>query len=311
MPPSRGLVISTLQKGKLNKMIERKFCLLINPIAGNGQAIHILKKVEEALTHLSVNFRTVITENVQHAQQIATQAITRGEYIAIVGGDGTARAIAGILNELDGVLAVIPAGRGNDLVRMLKIPLDPVAACTVLASGVETTIDMGKVNNQPFLGICSLGFDSIANQLANKVRLIKGRAVYLYGGLRTLLGWKSIKFNLNIDGNAFEHIGYTVAVANSQIYGGGMYLAPTASMKDGLLDVVLIGNVSKFRMLLNFPRVFKGTHTKEAGFEIMHGRNIKIDTDSRFTIFADGDSISSPPANIQIIPNALRVLVQQ
>lgn len=290
-------------------MTQRSFCILVNPTAGNGRTMQVLKSVEETLARLPLKFRTVITTTIAEAQNTAQEAINQGEYIAILGGDGTARGIAGIVNKMQGVLALLPAGRGNDIFRMLKVPLDPIAACQILAYGSETQIDMACVNDQPFLGICSLGFDSIAAQLANNARLIKGRAVYLYGGLRTLWGWKAIKFNVNIDGSAFEHVGYTVAVANSQVYGGGMQLAPNASIQDGLLDIVLIGKVPKIRMLVNMPRIFKGTHTNEPGFKIIRGRSVTIETDPQFTIFADGDAISAPPASITVMPSALRVLV--
>lgn len=290
-------------------MSKRSFCVLVNPNAGQGRALKILAHVEETLYKLPINFRVVITEKISYAQKTAAHAIKQGELIAVMGGDGTARAIASIINEHNSVMGLIPAGRGNDLVRMLKIPTNPVSACEVLAFGVETAIDLAKVNDQPFLGICSLGFDSIANDLANQIKILKGKAVYLYGGLRALLNWESIKFRVNIDGTDYEHIGYTVAVANSQNYGGGLYLAPNASIQDGLLDTVFIGNISKLRMLVNIPRVFKGTHINEPGFKIIQGRSIKIEADEKYTIFADGDAISPPPANIKVMPNALRVIV--
>lgn len=290
-------------------MSKRSFCVLVNPKAGSGRTLKILPHVEETLYQLPIDFRVVITERVSHAKKTAIQAIKQGEFIAVMGGDGTARAVSDVVHQHNGVLALIPGGRGNDMVRMLKLPIDPISACKVLAFGMETAIDLGKVNQQPFLGICSLGFDSIANQLANRTRLLKGRAVYLYGGLKTLFNWKSIKFMVNIDGNEFEHNGYTVAVANSKNYGGGMYIAPNASIQDGLLDIVFIGDISKLRMIINVPRVFRGTHTKEHGFEVIRGRSVKIETDPKYTIFADGDAISGPPANIEIMPSALRVLV--
>ena len=283
--------------------------MLVNPNAGNGRSLQLLSKIEAALSTLPLCFRTVITHDVNEAQQQVTQATQLGEYVATVGGDGTVRAIAGILSQLKGKLAVIPTGRGNDLVRMLKVPLDPISACRILAHGNETHIDMAKINASVFLGICSLGLDSIANQLANQTHFIKGRAVYLYGGLRALFKWKPVKFRVIVDDVLYEHEGYTVAVANSQNYGGGMYLAPDASIQDGLLDIVLIGKAPKLRILLNIPRLFKGDHINDPAFRILRGRHVRIEADPEFTVFADGDSICAPPADITILPKALHVIV--
>lgn len=282
---------------------------MVNPAAGRGRAIQIYKKVEAALARLPIHFRIVITENISHAKETVCEAIKRNEYIAVIGGDGTARAIAGKISEQNGVLAIIPAGRGNDIARMLKLPLDPIEACQVLVDGKEMMMDMGTINQHPFLGICSLGLDSAAVQLANQSRLFKGRAAYLYGGLMALLNARPIQFNVNIDNTSFDYVGYIVAVANSQNYGGGMYLAPHALIQDGLFDVIFIKNISKYRLLINVPRLYKGTHIHEPGFEIIRGRHVKIESDPNLTILADGDSISSPPADISILPLALCVLV--
>lgn len=292
-------------------MIRRNFCLLVNPTAGNGRTLHLLKKIEKKLTDLPINFRTAVTKDVEHAKEMAIDAIQKGEYIATMGGDGTTRAIASVLSELQGMLALIPAGRGNDFARTLKLPSDPIAACNVLAYGKERVIDMAQINQQPFLGICSLGFDSLANQLASRSGFIKGRAVYLIAALRALFKWKPIKFKVVIDDYAFEHIGYTVAVANAQSYGGGMFIAPDASIQDGLLDIVLIGNISKLRVLITIPRVFKGAHIDLPGFTILRGRSVCIEADPQYTVYADGDFISAPPAHINIVSKGLRVLVPE
>jgi YegS/Rv2252/BmrU family lipid kinase len=290
-------------------MSKKNICLLVNPYAGNSCTIKSLKKVEKELRNLSLNYRTIITSDIEHAQMLAKEASVNGEYIVVLGGDGSVSAVAETIMNHNGVLALLPSGRGNDFARMLNYPINPIAACRILADGAEAMIDIGKVNNHLFLTICSLGFDSIVNKIANRTSLVTGRTVYLYAGLRAILTFKPIEFKVTIDGNEFEHIGHTIAVANTQYYGGGMRLAPNASAQDGLLDVVMIGQIPKHRMFINIPRIYKGNHINEPGFKIIQGRNIKIETDYQYTIVADGDFISPPPAEIVAVPKALRVIV--
>src|SRR5205807_4279055 len=123
----------------------------------------------------------------------------------------------------------------NDLARVLGIPLEPVAACQVLAAGGIRPIDLGEAGGRTFVGIASCGFDSDANRIANRARLIRGNLVYAYAALRTLATWKPATFTVTIDsGEPHTVVGCTVAAANSKAYGGGMFLAPDASLDDGM-----------------------------------------------------------------------------
>lgn len=289
--------------------LNKKVCLIVNPYAAQGRPLDILKKLEDTLKRFNIHFYTVIADDKTSATQQARKAASLDEYIFVVGGDGSLRIIAQAVKNTSAVIAFIPCGRGNDFARILQIPMDPIAACEALAQGIVRKIDVAIINQQQvYLSICSLGFDSIANEIANRNKFIHGSMIYVYAGLRALIGWKPTTFKLTIDGTRFEHVGYTVAVANSKCYGGGMLLAPNASITDGYLDVVLIGDISKFRMLVNFPRVFRGTHIHEPGIKIMRAQHVKIEADAKYTVFADGDPICQPPIEITIIPASLHVL---
>lgn len=290
-------------------MLNRKFCVLVNPHAGNARTMKILNKVEKALESLYLKYRIIVTLDIAHARKHAKEASLRGECIVILGGDGSINAVVETIMEHNGTLALLPSGRGNDFARMLNYPNNAVTACQVLAHGTEATLDVGKVNQRIFLTICTLGFDSVVNTLANRPSLIKGKSVYLYAGLKALTRWKPITFQVNIDGHEFEHTGHSVTVANTQYYGGGMRLVPNACAQDGLLDAVMIGDIPKHRMIMNIPRIYKGTHIDEPGFNIIRGRTIKIQTDPQYMLYADGDPVCPSPATIEIIPSALRVLM--
>ncbi len=287
----------------------RGVCLIVNPSAGGGRAARLLPGVEAALRSLGLAFRVERTHSIAHARELARAGVEAGEVAAAFGGDGLIGAVAGELRGTAGVLGVLPGGRGNDFARKLGIDKDPVRACDVLAGGVEQRLDVADIEGRAYLGIASAGLDSDVQDIANATRLKLGELVYLYGTLRVLRTWKPARWEVVIDGEPHSFSGYSVAVANSGIFGGGMRLAPDARLDDGLLDVVLTGDRPKHRFLANLPKVFKGTHVHEPGLEILQGREIAFHADRPFTVYADGDPIADLPASVRVQAGALRVLV--
>ncbi len=252
--------------------------------------------------------RVVETRDAEHARSEAESAAARGEIVAALGGDGMLRMLADPVRDTDGTLALLPAGRGNDLARALAIPTDPAGAVAVAVEGEERMLDVASVEGRSYLGIASFGFDSDANRIANEARLIRGRAVYLYAALRALAGWRPARFSIAVDGERHELEGYSVAVANSPAYGGGMLLAPQASLDDGRLDVVATTRTSKLRFLRVLPRVFKGEHLSDPSVRTFAGTAIELAADRPFTVYADGDPIAELPATVRVQPRRLRVI---
>jgi YegS/Rv2252/BmrU family lipid kinase len=289
--------------------VDRDVALLCNPSAGGGRAARALPAVQDELRALGVTFHTATTRDLAHAHALASAAAAAGEAVVTLGGDGLAGRVAGALRAVPGaVLGVLPGGRGNDLVRALGIPPDPRAACAVVAAGRLRALDVGDVGGRTFVGIASLGFDSDANRYANAAPARLGSLVYVYGALRALAAWKPARFDLRLDGAPLRFTGYSVAAANAPGYGGGMLLAPTAELDDGLFDVVLAGHLPKRRFLLVLPRVFKGTHVREPAYRMVRAREVHVDADRPFVLYADGDPIGATPATIRIVPAALQVL---
>ena len=182
------------------------------------------------------------------------------------------------------------------------------ARCSSTAS-VER-LDLGEVDGRTFIGIASCGFDSEANRIANETKLVRGNLVYAYGALRALIGWRPARFTVTFDdGTTRELRGYSVAAANSKSYGGGMMLAPDASLSDGLLDVVLIADGPKLRFVRLLPTVFKGEHVRHAQVEVVRARELTIAADRPFTVYADGDPIGDLPVRVRALPGVIRALV--
>lgn len=293
--------------------MQRRIRLIVNPASGGGRALQALPTVEASLERMGLPYETHRTTDLGHGRELALAGAAAGETIVTLSGDGLVGAVAGALArcEHQAVLGVLPGGRGNDLVRVLGIPLDDLeAACAVLRDGVERPLDVGCLGtDRPFIGIASLGFDSDANRIANEAPSRLGNLVYAYGALRALAAWKPATFTLALDGAPPRTVtGYSVAFANSKAYGGGMYLAPDAELDDGLLDVVITGAVSKLRFLSQLPKVFKGTHVDNPEVEVVRARTIELSADRPFTIYADGDPIGDLPARVTVLPRAVQVL---
>lgn len=283
--------------------------LICNPAAAGGRAHRRLAQARAELQRLGRAHRTVLSRDPAHARSEARAASAAGETVVAVGGDGLLRLLAAELCGTGTPLGMVPAGRGNDLARVLGIPSEPAAAARIAAGGVTRAIDVAAVDSAPYLGIASFGFDSDANRIANEARLIRGNLVYLYAALRALAGWKPADFAVTVDGERHELRGYSVAVANSRAYGGGMFIAPQAELDDGLLDVVTVGEDSKASFLRHLPDVFKGRHLERPQVSTFRGAEVRVEASRPFAIYADGDPIGSVPATVTVERHALTVLV--
>jgi YegS/Rv2252/BmrU family lipid kinase len=286
----------------------REVCLIVNPHAGGGRGEKRLPAAEAALRARGIPFRVERTGSIEHARELARTARESGEIAAAMGGDGLVGAVAGELHGTDGVLGVIPGGRGNDWARKLGIGDDPDEAVGVIAAGQERQVDVATADGRVYLGIASAGIDSDVQVIANATRLPLGGQVYVYGTLRALVGWKPARWTVTVDGEERSFSGYSVAVCNSGVFGGGMYLAPEASVEDGLLDVVFTKDAPKRTYLGGLGKVFKGTHVDQPSFELVQGREVTFSADRPFTAYADGDPIADLPATFRVLPRALRVL---
>ena len=284
--------------------------LIVNPAAGGGRASRALPDVVTALTARGLEHHVEQTRSLEHAADLAREATAAGEAAVAFGGDGLVGAVAGALSGCDGLLGVLPGGRGNDFARMLGIPLQPVPACDVLAGDAVERIDLGDVNGRTFAGIASCGFDSVANRIANETRIVRGNLVYAYGLVRALATWKPATFTVELDGGTRTFRGYSVAAANSRFYlGGGMMLAPEASLTDGALELVIISEISRLRFLLLAPSVFRGAHVRQPNVEVIRCTQARISASRPFEMYADGDPIAELPVTVRARPAAVRTIV--
>jgi YegS/Rv2252/BmrU family lipid kinase len=283
--------------------------LLVNPASAGGRGLKLLPRVGAELDARRLPFRVERTRGLDDGVERALAAIELGEVPVVVSGDGLLGAIGGAMAGAETPLGLIPGGRGNDLARVLGIPDDPAGAVAVLAAGETRRIDVGEANGRRFLGIVSVGFDSEANRLANETSFLRGNLVYAYAAVRTLLGWKPGRFTVRVDEERYRFTGYSVSVANSRAFGGGMYIAPEAELDDGEFDIVTVGDVGKLRFVGNLPKVFKGTHVKEDEVRVFRASHLELTASRPFPVYADGEHLTNLPASLRVLPRALSVLV--
>ncbi len=288
---------------------ESPLAILVNPSSGGGRAPKLLPRIEAALDARRVVFRVQRTKGLEHGIEQALGAIEAGETPVVVSGDGLIGAIGGAMAGSETPLGIIPGGRGNDLARVLGIPDGPEEAVEVLLAGETRRIDVGEVNGCRFLGIVSVGFDSEANRIANETRFLSGSLVYAVAALRTLVRWKPGRFTVRVDNERHRFTGYSVSVANSRAFGGGMFIAPAAELDDGEFDIVVVGEVGKLKFVSNLPKVFKGTHVEEEQVKVFRAPHLELSASSPYPVYADGEHIADLPASLRVLPRALSVVV--
>jgi YegS/Rv2252/BmrU family lipid kinase len=288
---------------------ERRHLLIVNPSSGSGRGRKLLPEVESQMRARRLDFGTVVTRSLEHGIEEAKAAVERGEAPVVISGDGLIGQIGGALADSGATMGIVPGGRGNDLARVLGIPTEPAEAVSLLAQGPTREIDVGEVNGKRFLCIASIGFDSVANEIANETRVVRGNLVYAYAALRALASWEPAHFTVTLDGEETVTCdGYSVAVANSRAYGGGMFVAPDAQLDDGLFDVITMADSSKLRFLTGLPKVFKGTHVDQEGVRVLRAAQVEVIADREFAVFADGEHLADLPARLRVLRGALRVI---
>ncbi len=283
--------------------------LLVNPHSAGGKALKLLPRVEQALDARRAVFRVQRTRGLEHGAEQALLAVEAGELPVVMSGDGLLGAVGGAMAGAETPLGIVPGGRGNDLARVLGVPGEPESAVATLFSGCSRRIDVGEANGKRFLGIVSVGFDSEANRRANETHFLRGNLVYAYAAIRTLLGWKPARFTIRVDDERMRLNGYSVSVANSKAFGGGMFIAPDAELDDGEFDIVTIGAVGKLRFVGNLPKVFKGTHVEEDEVRVFRAPHLELSASKPFPVYADGEHLTDLPVSLRVLPHALSVLV--
>lgn len=284
--------------------------VLVNPVAGRGQGRRVWRKVERAIRPVLGAPEVCFTDAPGSAARLANELQQQGYgRLVIVGGDGTLHEVVNGLDPSRVVIGMIPGGTGNDFSRCLGIPREPLAAVEVLARGEERRVDLGLVNGQVFTNVAGIGFDArVADEVNRHFRRLSGTAAYLAAVFKVLWSYRNVPVSVSLDGQAWQGKVFLLAVGNAQYYGGGMRIVPSAILDDGYFHVCLAGDVGRRDVLLTLPRVFSGRHVEHPLVEERKALRVVVDASVPLAVHADGEIVSSTPAEFTVLPAALRVL---
>jgi diacylglycerol kinase (ATP) len=282
---------------------------IVNPAAGRGRTRRLLPDLERAARDAGIEL--IVSPEPGAPTKLALSATEAGNDLIACGGDGLVTEVAGVATDAGRRLAIVPTGAGNDFARVLGYDLKkPLGAFDVLQHGEDRTVDLGRVNGRWYTCVTASGFDAEANRWANTVQRLSGTTLYIAAVLRTLAVYKPRAFRLTVDGEVHEVRAWLVAVGNGPAYAGGMRVTPSARLDDGLLDVTVVGDMSKPDFLVSFPRVFKGTHVSHKKVQTFRGAHVELESldDSRtMEVYADGERVGPLPATMEAVRNALTV----
>ncbi|GAA3506395.1 diacylglycerol kinase family protein [Streptomyces prasinosporus] len=291
----------------------RQFTAVVNPHAGGATGAAALVALARLLREAGAGLRTEYSRSLEHARDVARAAGEQGRVVLAVGGDGIAGRVGGALSGTGAVLGLVPAGRGNDFARALGLPADPAALARLLLHGEPRPVDTIEVESAAHgrtvvLGSVYAGVDALANQHANRARVLRGSASYYAGGLRAVAAWRTARYRVAVDGEEHAHAGYTVVAANSGYYGSGRLIAPDARVDDGLLDVVMIREAPRRRFFALMNELRTGVHVHRPEVRVLRGREIRISADRDVPYGTDGEVEAVLPVTARVLPGALRVL---
>jgi diacylglycerol kinase (ATP) len=290
---------------------------VINPAAGRDRGRRSVARVRDALEASALRVTVHVSTSATDALAIARAARAVGHGLVACGGDGTVRDLAGVCADTDGVLAVVPTGSGNDFARQLGIPRDDVdAAVALVEQGRERVVDLGRAraadgSSAWFTTAANAGFDAEANRWANTVTWTHGNPLYVLAVLRTLRHYHPTRLQVTVDGRPRVMAAWLVAIANTRTYASGMMIAPDAAVDDGYLDVCVVGDVPRAEFLQTFPSVYRGGHVRHPMVTMRRGTKVTIASDDPagpLELWASGERVGPLPAEVTVVPGALRVI---
>jgi YegS/Rv2252/BmrU family lipid kinase len=294
--------------------------LIVNPAAGRGRALQLVPQVTAALDAAGADYEICRSASLEHAGELAQAAAAGGRTVVAVGGDGMAGALAGAAAGLGCTYGIIPAGRGNDLARVLGIPSEPAAAALLLTGGQRRRIDLIGVSvpglpEKLVAGSVYVGVPSVAGEIANGTRWLRGSAVYTVAALRAVARWRPATFSLQGAEDRREFAGYAVVVANSAYFGAGMLVAPPARIDDGVLDLVLMRHGPKITFVRALTKIKDGSHTTLEQVSLERASEVTLTIDRALPVAADGETLpfaaplpAGTPLRVRVLPAALTVI---
>jgi diacylglycerol kinase (ATP) len=300
--------------------MKRKFIYFINPISGTKGKILLLEIIKKRTAEKNIAFEILHTNaagDYNYLQQkITTENITD---IIVCGGDGTVNQIAHALLGVAVNIGIIPMGSGNGLAFAAKIPKQINKALDIIFNGNAIYVDSFYINKKFSCMLCGLGFDAqVAHDFAQQKK--RGLATYVKQSIKNFFSAKTYPFGLSVDGNVINTEAFFISIANSNQFGNNFTIAPQASLHDGLLDIVIVNQMSKMRMIWNIikqirkgevrPYEDKKYHRTDIGY--FQTKKLTIQNTKLAPLHIDGDpAVTAAAFDIEIIENAFKLLMAE
>ncbi|MCC7292027.1 MAG: diacylglycerol kinase family lipid kinase [Phycisphaerales bacterium] len=301
----------------------RDILIIANPVSGRGRRRrgHPAETATRALREAARQVELRYTQAGGDAEAFTRSAIVEspGRFgcVAACGGDGTVQQVAHVLADLRAelgdetpALGLIPAGRCNDLASALGLRLGPAEAARVIAEGRAMALDLGRVNGRHYCTVATMGFDAAVSRFVDGMKMpLTGTPAYLYGALRVLMRYASPQVSMEGDFGSRSGRLFMVSTANTATYGGAIPVAPRASPTDGLLDVCILDDAPKLRLVRTLLKVIAGKHEERKGVHLLRTRSLHITADRPLELWADGERVAETPAKLEAAASAIRIFV--
>jgi YegS/Rv2252/BmrU family lipid kinase len=288
----------------------RHILAIINPVSGTGSKDKIPRLIDTVVDNDRNDVSIVMSEYAGHAREIAAQAVQDGiDVVVAIGGDGTVNEVGSALCGTGTALAIVPSGSGNGLARHLRISMNASRALQVLNNGDVGTFDYCTVNGKPFFCTCGMGFDAeVSYKFSNEGT--RGFITYIKTALTEFFKYKAKDYIIDIDGKQLKERAFVIACCNAAQYGNNAYIAPRATMQDGLIDVTVMHGFSVVEGPTLGARLFFRNLDKDRHVSIYRGKRVVIERRKDDIIHIDGDPIMMPArVVIENVSNGIKILV--
>lgn len=271
---------------------KKHITFIVNPISGTQEKEQIIALINEYLDIDKYTFQIIYTQYAGHAEEIAAQCAEDSHFAAVaVGGDGTVNEVARALTHTHTALGIIPCGSGNGLARHLQISMQPRKAIEAINEGIIERIDYGTINRRKFFCTCGVGFDAFVSlKFAEAGK--RGLNTYIEQSLNASLNYKPETYKLTIDGNETEiYQAFLIACGNAAQYGNNAYIAPKATLTDGLLDVTILNPFTPLDVPSLALQLFTKTIDQNSHIKTFRCKTINIRREKPGVVHYDGDPV--------------------
>ncbi|MGE5674861.1 MAG: diacylglycerol/lipid kinase family protein [Mycobacterium leprae] len=292
-----------------------RLCFIVNPTAGHGRALKTWKQVEPVAASLG-EYGVKFTERPRHGEELARQAAAEGyDRVVALGGDGTLNEVGNGLVGTNAAMAVVPTGTGNDWVRTVGIPRDPVVATQIAFNGRVIHSDVGLAHGyRYFFNIAGIGFDAEVSRRVNDygpvLKTIGGTLPSLLGIAGTLFHFMGARTDVRLDGQprTIPQM-LLMAVGIARYYGGGMKVLPDAMLDDGQFEVVWGEDLTRLQLIRLAAQIYDGGHVGHPKVTFARCQRVEATADTPVAFHLDGDVVGNLPVTFELIPGALKVVV--